>query len=71
MTEVMMTTRISKAEVVYTVSTTTVAGTWGEVWRNVVPFGLTHRYVAGGPAFIEAARQQERIAAELAEKGVG
>lgn len=56
--EVMMTTRIGRASVVYTVSAKD-GGIWCEVWRREVPFGSTDRYYAGGPAFVEAAREQE------------
>lgn len=36
-----------------------------EVWHKEVPFGKTFRYRAGGPAFAEAAREQEAIAQEV------
>ena len=40
-----------------------------EVWRAFIPFGQTDRYVAAGPAFVAAAREQERQAQRLIDGG--
>ena len=50
------------------------AGDFGdakEVWRREVPFTHRERFNAVGPAFVEAAREQARIAEELAIKNEG
>jgi hypothetical protein len=37
-----------------------------EVWRKEVPFGYGDRFRPGGPAFVEAAREQEKVAESYA-----
>lgn len=32
------------------------------IWHRIVPFGASDRHVAGGAAFVEAARSQESVA---------
>jgi hypothetical protein len=63
---VVMLTDISRIEVVYEVVIgDTAAGDRGKartIWRRAVTFGATDRTVAGGASFVEAAREQERVA---------
>lgn len=63
---VTMVTQIDEDSVLYTVCTgDPLLGDHGdsrEVWRKEVPFGMRERFRAGGPAFIEAAREQEKVA---------
>lgn len=37
-----------------------------EVWRKEVPFGRAERFNAGGGAFVDAAREQARVAESCA-----
>jgi hypothetical protein len=60
-----MHTEITRTEVVYEVIVgypVDDTGSTRYIWRRVVTFGATDRTVAGGAAFVEAARTQEAVA---------
>lgn len=63
---VTMVTLIDTDSVLYTVHTgDPLMGDFGdgrEVWRKEVPFGMRERFRPSGPAFVEAAREQEKVA---------
>jgi hypothetical protein len=63
MTEIRLQTAIDKDAVLYGVMVNNVC-----VWSKEVGFSMKGRNRAGGPAFVQAAREQEAIARTYAEK---
>lgn len=64
---VRMETDVSRTEVVYEVvigdpSDSMSTRSARTIWHRIVPFGASDRHVAGGAAFVEAARAQQDVA---------
>lgn len=59
---VQMRTELSRTDVTYTVTIGESLRAARCIWHRVVVFGCTDRTVAGGAAFVEAARMQEVVA---------